>query len=70
MKDNYSDIVWPESESINFTHAIITAGIPRPKWWRHPIKWWRWQQPIIVYFDLSGEVGNSDFTINLGGNDV
>jgi hypothetical protein len=49
-----------------FTHAMIYDNTPRPKWWRHPIKWWRFKQPIIGCLDLTSlDSTSDDFTITL-----
>ena len=38
-----------------FKYAVIYTDNPRPKWWRHPIKWWKWEQPIIGWVDLEND---------------
>ena len=45
------------------TQAVIYDDTPRPKWWRHPIKWWRWEQNIIGFIDLGEPYEQGDFTI-------
>jgi hypothetical protein len=54
-----------------FRYAIIYNDIPRPAWWRHPIRWLRWrkmnQNPCIGYVDLNQQVeDNGDLVITFG----
>lgn len=36
---------------------IYIESPPRPKWWQHPIRWWRWRpaEPI-GFIDMSADM--------------
>jgi hypothetical protein len=44
----------------DFKYGLIYDDTPRPKWWKHPIKWWKFQQPLIAWFDLDSYITGSD----------
>lgn len=49
---NIEDIEWEATTISTMTKVIIYDDIPRPSFWRHPIKWWRWERKIIGFIDL------------------
>ena len=39
------------------TCAVIYNDIPRPSFWRHPVKWYHWKPELIGYADLTTQSG-------------
>ena len=53
-----------------FTGGVIYEDKPpRPSWWRHPVKWWKWEPPrLIATVDLDAVAHEQDgVTIYFGG---
>ena len=53
-------------DDTKFLYGIIYNDAIRPKWWRHPIKWWRFEQPIVGYFDFDDRGVGGDLEITFG----
>jgi len=52
---------------ITLVGGIIYDDTPRPKWWKHPIKWWKWEQSIIGYFELDDPIDpENSLTVTFG----
>jgi hypothetical protein len=60
-------IYWSKAMAgIDFKYGIIYNDALRPKWWKHPVKWWRFKQPIIADFDLDDPGVEGAFEITFG----
>jgi hypothetical protein len=48
--------------------AVVYNDAPRPKWWRHPVRWHKWKQPIIGFVDLGEDFSplEGELTIEFG----
>jgi hypothetical protein len=55
-----------------FKYALIYDDTLRPKWWKHPIKWWKFRRPLIATIDLTSTdltPGLSNFEITFPSKD-
>lgn len=59
------NLYWPETlfDEDTVVCGIIYDNTPKPSWWRHPIKRFKWRQPILGYVDFGSELKEGDFTV-------
>ncbi len=48
------ELLKPRDYYVEVRSGCIYDDTPRPKWWKHPIKWWKWKpdEMLIGYIDL------------------
>lgn len=63
--DEWLEATTKDIGEFNCLYGWIYDDTPRPKWWRHPIKWWKYD-PLIAEFDFTASIGEGGLTITFG----